>query len=134
MDRGQLPLSVVEAAIGLVLLLSLAGAFSLGVAPIDDSHTQLEAYASDAATILATEAPEHAGQTRLAEVSASSSAFQREGPSVERRADRLLPDNVMYRIETPQGALGYVRPAGVPTGTATVATGRGEATIRVWYA
>jgi len=133
MDRGQLPLSVVEATIGLLLLLSIAAAFSLGVAPADTDTDQLEVYASDAATLLETAEPQHAGQTRLAEVAASAGALDREGAALRRRAERVLPDNVMFRIETPHGAIGYHVPPGVPTGTATVATGSGDVTLRVWY-
>lgn len=134
MDRGQLPLSVVEAALGMLLLLSITVGFALGVAPADTGSPQLEAYASDAATILANEEPRHTGQTRLAEVSASASAFQRERAALERRTERILPDNVMYRIETRHGTVGFRHPPDVPSGTATVATGSGEVTIRVRYA
>jgi len=133
MDRGQLPLSVIEASIGLVLLLAIAATFTLGVAPAETATGQLDRYAADAATILANEEPEHANQTRLAEVSASPGAFERERASLRRRADRILPDNVMFRIETRQGTIGYDLPPDVPTGTATVATGAGDVTLRVWY-
>ncbi len=134
MDRAQLPLSMIEAALGLLLLLSITMGFALGVAPAETQRPQLEAYATDAATILANEEPQHAGQTRLAELTASRATFQRERAAVERRAERILPENVMFRIETRHGAIGYRLPSNVPTGSATVATGQGEVTIRVWYA
>lgn len=133
MDRAQLPMSLVEAGLGVLLLTAITAGFALGVAPADTGSPQLEAYASDAATLLANEQPRHAGQTRLSEVARSQSAFQRERPALERRAERILPDNVLFRIETEYGAAGYQLPPDVPTGTATVATGQGEVTIRVWY-
>ena len=134
MDRGQLPLSVLEAAIGLLLLLAVVMGFALGVTPADTRTPQLDVYATDGATILANEEPQHAGQTRLAEVAASRTAFEREHDALERRAERIFPDNVMFRIETRHGAAGYALPPDVPTGTATVATGSGEVTVEVWYA
>lgn len=134
MDRAQLPLSVIEAGVGLLLLLSITAGFALGVAPADTRSPQLEAYATDAATLLANEEPRHAGQTRLGEVAASESAFERERDALERRVDRILPDNLMYRVETPHGAVGQRLPSNVATGAATVATASGDVTVRVWYA
>jgi hypothetical protein len=63
----------------------------------------------------------------------SESAFERERAGLERRVDRLLADNLMFRIETPYGAAGHEKPRGVASGTATVTTIRGAVTIRVWY-
>lgn len=133
MDRGQVPLAAIEAAIGVLLLLTLAFGFSLGVAPADTTSPQLDAYAQDAATILQNEQPSHAGQSRLAELTRSRSAFGRERASLHRRASRLLPENVLFRIETRHGTVGHRLPSGVPTGTATVTTASGTVTIRVWY-
>ncbi|WP_254537001.1 DUF7262 family protein [Halomarina litorea] len=131
--RGQLSLSVVEAGVGVVLVLAVATGFLLGVPSPDTREPQLDAYADDAATVLATEPPRHRGATRLSEVARSAAAFERERTALDRRVDRLLPDNLMYRVETPHGAVGYERPAGVAVGVATVATTAGDVTIRVWY-
>lgn len=132
--RGQLSLSVAEAAVGVVLILAVTTGFVLGVPEADTREPQLEAYASDAATVLAGEPPRHGGTTRLAEVARSPAGFERERAALERRIDRLLPDNLAYRVETPHGAVGYRKPAGVAVGVATVTTAGGDVTIRVWYA
>jgi hypothetical protein len=131
--RAQVPLAAVEAAIGMILLLALVAGLSLGVAPADTGSPQLAAYAEDAATILANEQPRHGGRTRLAELTRSNSSFERERDSLRRRADRILPDNVLFRIETPHGTVGHRLPPDVQTGTATVTTASGTVTIRVWY-
>ncbi len=131
--RGQLSLSVVEAGIGVVLVLAVATGFLLGVPGPDTREPQLDAYASDAANVLATEPPRHRGATRLSEVARSPAALERERTALDRRVGRLLPDNLMYRVETPHGTVGYERPEGVAVGTATVPTTAGEVTIRVWY-
>lgn len=134
MDRGQLPVTVIEAALGVLLIVSVTFTFVLGVPAAGTSEAQLDAYAADAATILANEPPRHAGQTRLGEVVSSETAFQRESDALERRVERILPPNVLFRVETEYGTVGYPLPDGVPTGTATVTTTGGELTIRVWYA
>lgn len=132
--RGQLSLSVVEAGVGVVLILAVAMGFALGAAPPDDRSAQLDLYAQDAATVLAGEQPRHRGTTRLAEVVASPEAFDRERDALERRVARILPDNLLFRVQTPHGSVGYRKPAGVAVGSATVATGGGDVTVWVWYA
>jgi hypothetical protein len=37
-------------------------------------------------------------------------------------------------VETPHGAVGFRKPAGVAVGAATATTAHGDVTIRVWYA
>ena len=134
MDRAQAPLTTVEAVLGVLLLSSVAFVFVLGTPASQADEAQLELYASDAATVLSSEGPRHADQTRLAELAASRQAFERERGALERRLDRLLPANVLYRIETEYGTVGHPLPADVRTGTATVSTVNGDVTVRVWYA
>jgi hypothetical protein len=133
-DRGQLSLPVVEAAVGVTLILAVVASLAAGVPPADTRTAQLEAYADDAATVLAGEPPRHQGATRLAEVTRSAEAFARERGALERRVDRILPDNLLYRVETPHGSVGFQRPAGVPVGRATVTSLNGPVTVEVWYA
>jgi len=124
----------VEGALAVVLVLGIAAGFALGVPQPDRSDAQLDAYAEDAATILGSEPPRHRGGTRLAELSRSAEAFERERDAFARRVTRILPDNLMYRVETPHGRVGQPRPDGVATGIATVPTRHGRVTVRVWYA
>lgn len=133
-DRAQLSLSLVEAAVGVVFVLTVAAAF--GLAPPDPGTTeaQLDAYAEDATTVLANEPPRHAGGSRLDEVTAGPEAFDRERDALDRRVDRILPDNLLYRVTTDHGSVGVDPPGGVPTGRATVTTPGGEVVVEVWYA
>ena len=112
---------------------AMAAGFVLGVPEPDTATAQLDAYAGDVTTVLATEPPRHGGATRLSEVAKSPASFQRERDALERRVDRILPDNLLFRIRTPYGDVGYARPAGVPVGVVRVATAHGEVTIWVWY-
>jgi hypothetical protein len=134
-SRGQVSLPAVEAAVGVLFVVAVAAAFAFG-SPAGGipREAQLDAYASDAATVLASEPPQHGDSTRLAEVAASAAAFDREAGALERRVDRILPDNLLFRVETPHGTVGHARPSTVPTGVATVPTGSGTVTIWVWYA
>jgi hypothetical protein len=134
MSRGQVPTTMIEAALGLLLLMSVAFSFALGVPGGDASGQQLDVYASDALTILDTEPPRHGGPNRLSEVVASAEAFHRERDALHRRIARILPPNLMFRVETEYGAVGHRLPEDVSTGTATVRTLNGPLTLRVWYA
>ncbi|AEN06757.1 hypothetical protein [Halolamina sp.] len=132
--RGQLSISVVEAAIGVLFLFAATATFALGVPDAGAEEAQLDQYAQDAATVLSQEPPRHAGATRLSEVSRSESAFERERDALERRVERILPDNLMFRVVTPHGAVGFRRPTDTPSGRATVPTLSGRVAIWVWYA
>lgn len=136
MHRAQASITVVEAGIGVLLLVTIILGFALGVPDGEsaETQTQLEAYATDAATLLSNEPPRHTDQTRLAEVVDSAAAFERERDALEQRVDRILPANLLFRVETPYGTVGYRKPDGVQTGAATVVTSNGEVTLRVWYA
>lgn len=47
---------------------------------------------------------------------------------------RLVPENLLYQVETPYENVGYRPPDGVAIGIASIPTGTGPVTIRVWYA
>lgn len=132
--RGQLPMALLEAALGVVLVLGVVLSFGLGVGTADTRSAQLDAYASDALVMLEDEPPRHGSATRLDEVFANEDAFEREQGTLERRLDRILPANLMYRLETPHGSVGYPVPSRVPTGTATITTVGGSVDLVVWYA
>lgn len=133
MRRGQLSLTVVEAAVGVLLVFAVTAGFALGTPQPDTAEVQLDAYARDAAAVLVNEPPRHQDATRLAEVSRSAAAFDRERDALRERVDRILPDNLMFRVRTPQGDVGYPRPAGVPLGSARATTPHGPVRIWVWY-
>ena len=134
MSRGQLPLSLVEVALGAVLVLGVALGFALGTPAPDTREPQLSAYAEDTATILQNEPASHGGTTRLQEVVAGRESFVRERDSLERRVDEILPANVLFNVRTPYGSVGTPIPKRTATGTATVPTSSGTVRIEVWYA
>jgi hypothetical protein len=127
-------MAAVEGALAVVLVLGVAAGFALGAATPNAQEPQLDAYAEDAVTLLSEEPPRNRGGTRLAELARSAEDFEREHEAIARRIERILPDNVMFRAETPHGRLGHRKPDRVATGVATATTIHGEVTIRVWYA
>ena len=133
MARAQLPLSLVEVALGATLILGVALGFTLATPSPDTRGPQLTAYAEDTATLLQTDPARHNGTTRLGEVVGSEEAFERERASLERRVERILPPNVLFNIRTPYGAVGTPVPRRTTTGTATVPTSSGPVRIEVWY-
>jgi hypothetical protein len=133
-ERAQISLSLVEAGIGVVLLLAVTMGFAIGLPEPDTTEPQLELYAEDTAAVLAGDPPRHRGATRLEELLTSNETFQRERADLANRVERILTDNLMYRVETRYGAVGYRKPVNAPVGTATVTTANGEVTITVWYA
>ena len=134
MDRAQASLTAVEAALGVLLLLGVMFTFALGVSEPTANRAQLDAYADDAVTVLATEGPAHGETTRLSELVSSNGTFEREKRELTRLLDRTLPDNVLFRVETHYGTAGHPLPDDVPTGVATTTTRHGSVTLRVWYA
>ena len=133
MVRSQIPLPVLEAAIGILLLSALTLVLVAGVPAPPENSPQLDAYANDAGRLLQSAPPRHRNATRLGEVAASPSAFEREREALDRRLERLLPANLLYQVRTPHGVVGYRLPDAVRTGTATLPTAHGPVTIRVWY-
>ncbi|MFC7211151.1 hypothetical protein ACFQL3_11775 [Natronoarchaeum sp. GCM10025321] len=132
--RGQLSTPVVEAGLGVILIFAVVSTFALGVPGPDTQQAQLGIYAEDTATVLSGESPQHQDATRLTELARSEAAFDREHERLDRRLDRLLPDNLLYQVETEHGVVGMQRPSSVSYGSATVPTEYGDVTVRVWYA
>ena len=133
MPRGQIPLPVLEAAIGVLLLTGFVLILVAGAPDTGADTAQLDAYARDAGRLLRSAPPRHQNSTRLAEVAASRRAFEREASALERRLDRLLPANLLYQVRTPHGVVGARVPDGVRTGSAALPTRNGPVTVRVWY-
>ncbi|MGQ4554559.1 DUF7262 family protein [Halobellus sp. GM3] len=131
--RAQLATSLVEAAVGALLVLSVVAGFLW--APIDavDGTAELDRTAADALAVLDAEPPETDGRSRLAAACRSPDAFASERDALGARLDAALPGGVFGRLETPHGAVGPPKPNGVLSGSATVSTGRCRVDLRVWY-
>ena len=133
MSRGQLSLTVVEAVVGVVLVMGVAAGFTVVSTGPTPSTAELDTLAHDAATVLASEPTEGGRDARLAELARTEESFAATHPSARDRLADLLPADVLFRVRTPQGTLGYLRPPTAPVGSTTVPTRYGPVTIRVWY-
>jgi hypothetical protein len=117
MRRGQLSLSLLEAGVGVLLLLAVAGALAVGVPTADEREARLDGYAGDTLLTL------RDGEPSLGAPPAALDA----------RVDDLAPPGTRYRLETPAGAAGTPVPTGIPVGRARTTTANGTATLWLWY-
>ncbi|MEF8856015.1 MAG: hypothetical protein V5A16_01195 [Haloplanus sp.] len=133
MPRGQLSLSVVEAAIGVILVLGVAAGFAVGATGPTSSTPHLDTLARDTATVLGSEPTDSGQESRLSALARSERSFDRVRTPTRRRIAALLPDDVVFHVRTPRGSFGYPHPPTAPVGSVTVPTRHGPVTIRVWY-
>ncbi|MFB6104870.1 MAG: hypothetical protein ABEJ57_07310 [Halobacteriaceae archaeon] len=129
-DRGQVSTTLLEAAIAAMLIFSITALVVLATEPATTGvrEAQLGRYADDLGTLLA----DGGDTTSLATVLGSRQTFSRYRDRIADRVRAALPATLFYRIETAYGPIGNPRPAGVPTGVATVQTTNGSVTIWVW--
>lgn len=128
-ERAQLSLSLLEVAIGVLFVFAVVSGMIIGAPTPQRPTTQLDTYAHDVAIVL----DDPTNQHRLSELARSPSAFARARTTLDDRLDRLLSENLLARIETPHGAVGYAAPASVAVGRATISTPHGRVRILVWY-
>jgi len=133
MRRGQLSLTVVEAAVGVVLVMGVAAGFTAVSAGPPSSTTQLDTLAHDAGTVLAAEPTEGGHDARLVALARSGESFAEVRTPVRERLAALLPADVLFRVRTPHGSFGYPQPPTAAVGSATMPTRHGPVTIWVWY-
>jgi len=133
-DRGQLATSLVEAAVGALLILAVVAGFLW--APAGDHAgspaTTLDRTADDALSVLAAEPPAGSGRGRLAAACRSPGSFATERDALGRRLDAVLPTAVFGRLETPHGTVGPPTPSDAPVGRATRTVAGCTVTLRVW--
>lgn len=132
MDRGQLSTTVFEAGLGVLFVVAIVAGFSIGVPSGDATGPQFDDYASDVATVLANEPPHSHDESWLPDATESPDAFERERDGLDARITSLLADHLLYRLETPHGVVGYPRPTGVATGSASVSIENGEVRVWIW--
>lgn len=132
-ERGQLSLSVVEAAVGALLVLAVVTTFSLGPPAPDAERPQLDRYAGDVATAL-TDRPARGTTGSLAAAATRSEVtFTDRRTRLRRVAADALPPGVLVRVETAHGAVGFAPPSSGAVGTAQLIVGGGTLTVEVWY-
>lgn len=125
-------LSVVEAIVGLVVVLAAATTFLVGL-PAAGDEADLTLLAEDGLTVLDATPPAGDGASRLTALARDRSGFVRERSQADARLRALYPAHVRYRLETPYGAVGDPLPPGRPVGEARRHTASATVTLRVWY-
>jgi len=130
--RGQLSLSVVEAAVGLLVVLAATTAFVVGLPETGSEDVELTVLAGDGLRVLDATPPEGNGASRLTALARDESGFARERSLADQELRALYPERVRYRLETPHGAIGQPLPPRGPVGRAQRHTDGGRATLWVW--
>ena len=131
--RAQLSTSLAEAGVGILLIVGVVSTFALGVPTPETQETQLDAYATDAATVLPGEPPRHQDATRLSEVARDRESFERERDALDRRLDRR--DGVLALAPTVvagDARGGVVRAPFERTADVAAGVGDGDAAASVW--
>lgn len=131
--RGQLSLSVVEAVVGLVVVLAAATTFVVGLPETGAEDTELTVLAADGLTVLESTPPEDDGTSRLAALAEDQSNFVRERTLTAEQLRALYPRHARYRLETPHGVVGEPLPPRGPVGRAQRQTTGGRVTLWVWF-
>lgn len=129
--RGQLSIPTIEVSIGILLVFGVISLLTIGVTPPAQVDPQLEQYAEDTGVLLIQTGTEKAPP--LAGALTDKATFTQYRSAISQRTDRLLPDNLMYVIETPHGTIGHQPPAYVTTGRTIRTTPHGTVTITVYY-
>jgi hypothetical protein len=126
-------LSLVEAAIGVLLVFGVVAGFGLVSTEPGVAEARLDRFAADAGAAL-TVADGDGFVPRVGTAVGSRAALDTARPALRTRLDALFPSNVVYRVRTPVGSLGQPRPAGAAVGRSRVPTPNGTVVVEVWYA
>ncbi|AUV80851.1 hypothetical protein C2R22_03560 [Salinigranum rubrum] len=131
--RGQLSLSVVEAAVGLLVVLAAATTFVVGLPEAESEEATLTVLAEDGLDVLDATPPDGDGTSRLTALARDRSGFVRERSHTDDQLRALYPDRVRYRLATPHGVVGDPLPPRGPVGRAMRESVGGRVTLWVWF-
>lgn len=128
--RGQLSLTVVEAAIATLFVLAVAASFTLTPTPTETPP--LDQQATDTAALVAS-VPADAPGTLLGVACESSGDFDARAEQLHATASTGLPDGAFVWLRTSVGSVGTPPPDSARVGTASAVVPRCTATLEVWY-
>jgi hypothetical protein len=125
-------LSVVEAVVGLLVVLAASTTFLVGLPDGGADEAELSVLAADGLTVLDATPPAGDGASRLTALTRDRSGFVRERNDADAQLRALYPTHVRYRLETPYGTVGDPHPPVRSVGTAREYASGGEVTLWVW--
>lgn len=131
-SRAQVSLSLVEAVVGLLVVLAAMTMFLVDLPDPDAAAADLNRLADDGLTVLdATPTADDASQ--LTALARDESRFARNADDAEERLGELYQPTVRYRLETPYGVVGQPLPPSGSVGRAQRWVSGGRVTLWVWY-
>ncbi|MFC7204507.1 hypothetical protein ACFQJC_13350 [Haloferax namakaokahaiae] len=128
--RGQLSLTVVEAAIATLLILAVTASFAFTPSP--PSESTLDSEAANAAALLTT-VPNDGTGTVLGSACSSEAELDSREDQLRSILASSLPDGAFVYLQTPVGTVGTPPPDSARVGTAPVVVPECSATLEVWY-
>jgi hypothetical protein len=131
-ERGQVSLSILEAVVGLVVVLAASTTFLVGLPETGADGADLRLLADDGLTALDSTPPAGDGASRLTALAREPGSFAVERSDADAQLRELYPRRVRYRLETPHGAIGEPPPPARTTGKARRYTPDGDVTLWVW--
>ncbi|WP_380678786.1 DUF7262 family protein [Salinigranum sp. GCM10025319] len=131
-ERGQVSLSIVEAIVGLVVVLAATTTFLVGLPETGADEADLNRLADDGLTALDSTPPAGDGASRLTALARGPGSFAVERSDADEQLRELYPRRVRYRLETPHGTIGEPLPPTRTTGLARRYTPEGDVTFWVW--
>ncbi|WP_396610559.1 hypothetical protein ACH9L7_09935 [Haloferax sp. S1W] len=135
-SRGQLSLTVVEAAVATLLVLAVAAGFALTpdapTSSLGQAPSSLDQYAADAAALVAS-IPADGPGTLLGAACASEGDFDDRAERLRTVAETGVPMGAFVHLRTDVGEVGTPPPSGARVGSASVVVPRCTATLEVWY-
>ncbi|ELZ91934.1 hypothetical protein C440_16519 [Haloferax mucosum ATCC BAA-1512] len=130
--RGQLSLTVVEAAVATLFILAVAASFSLMPTAPDRADEALDQQAADAAVLVA-DVPADGPGSLLGAACTSPGDFDARAARLHRIATSGVPDSAFVVLRTGVGTVGTPPPETARVGSASAVAPDCTATLEVWY-
>lgn len=130
-DRAQLSIPAIEIGIGMLLILAVVSLVIVSRSGPSEPDPQLAYYAADTATILLSTGTETTPP--IGQCLESQQAFHQQCEKLTTGVNGLLPDYLLYHIDTPYGTVGYEPPENIETVTRVRATPHGSIAVTIYY-
>ena len=131
-ERGQVSLSLVEAVVGLLVVLAAATTFLVGLPDAGAESEELDVLAADGLAALGATPPTEDGASRLSALARARGTFTQEARPTDDQLRALYPETVRYHLETPHGTVGTPVPPSRTFGQAQAYRLNTWVTLRVW--
>jgi|APHM01.1.fsa_nt_gi hypothetical protein len=132
-ERGQLATALIEAGVGVLLILAVISGFVWTPTATVGSDAVLDQHASDTVTLLLSAPPIEEGQSSLNDACLTTSTVTRDRAEIMRQLQKVAPTGVGVSLHISQAHLGERPPTLVETGTATRVISECVIHLEMWW-